>query len=38
MTAQAQTRFCAPQGARHGLKVVIVINKIDRENAIRQDV
>ncbi|MFM7751979.1 MAG: translational GTPase TypA [Opitutaceae bacterium] len=30
---QAQTRFVLRKALQHGLKVVIVINKIDRENA-----
>src|SRR5213595_1083166 len=30
---QAQTRFVLRKALAHGLKVVIVINKIDRENA-----
>lgn len=30
---QAQTRFVLKKALQHGLKVVVVINKIDRENA-----
>jgi len=30
---QAQTRFVLKKAIQHGLKVVIVVNKIDRENA-----
>ena len=35
---QAQTRFVLRKALQHGLKVIIVVNKIDRENARIDDV